>query len=92
MICWCGVKLWNSGKLGVGPTSGDCPDTRALVQRIQAGLQAFFHLRVPIALASAGSLPRFRGMKASRWLVANRPSGGSTASLGWRSWLLVLGD
>jgi phenylacetate-CoA ligase len=50
-----------------------CPDTKSLVQRIQASLQATFHLRVPIALAPAGSLPRFE-MKASRWLVSNRAS------------------
>ncbi len=52
--------------------SAGCPDPEALVRRIQTGLHAAFNLRVPIILAPAGTLPRFE-MKASRWLVADRP-------------------
>jgi phenylacetate-CoA ligase len=50
----------------------DCADAEAVVRRVQAGLHAVFNLRVPIALAPAGTLPRFE-MKASRWQVVNRP-------------------
>lgn len=49
----------------------DCADAETVVRRVQAGLHAAFNLRVPIALAPAGTLPRFE-MKASRWQVVNR--------------------
>jgi phenylacetate-CoA ligase len=52
--------------------SAGCADPKAVLQRVQASLHAAFNLRVPIKLAPAGTLPRFE-MKASRWLVANRP-------------------
>jgi phenylacetate-CoA ligase len=38
----------------------------ALVGRVQHALHGAFNLRVPVALAAAGSLPRFE-MKARRW-------------------------
>ena len=39
---------------------------RALAGRVQEALQSVFNLRMPVALAPAGSLPRFE-MKARRW-------------------------
>jgi phenylacetate-CoA ligase len=51
--------------LKIEPRS-DCGDPAALLQRVQGALQAAFQLRVPVALAPAGSLPRFE-MKAKRW-------------------------
>jgi phenylacetate-CoA ligase len=53
--------------------SADCADADAVVRRVQASLHAAFNLRVPIALASAGTLPRFE-MKASRWQVVKNCS------------------
>jgi len=51
--------------LRIEPDSG-CADPAALARRVQGALQAAFHLRVPVALAPSGSLPRFE-MKARRW-------------------------
>ncbi len=51
--------------LRIEPRAG-CGDPAALLQRVQGALQAAFQLRVPVALAPAGSLPRFE-MKARRW-------------------------
>jgi phenylacetate-CoA ligase len=51
--------------LRIEPHSG-CADPAALARRVQDVLQAAFHLRVPVALAPARSLPRFE-MKAKRW-------------------------
>jgi phenylacetate-CoA ligase len=48
----------------------ECADPAALAGRVQAALQAAFHLRVPVSLASAGSLPRFE-MKAKRWICGD---------------------
>jgi phenylacetate-CoA ligase len=53
--------------LRIEPHSG-CNDPAALARRVQSALQAAFNLRVPVALASAGSLPRFE-MKAKRWKI-----------------------
>jgi len=39
---------------------------QALPGRVQNALHSVFNLRVPVALAPAGSLPRFE-MKAKRW-------------------------
>jgi phenylacetate-CoA ligase len=46
----------------------DCPaaQAEALAERVQHALHGVFNLRVPVALAPAGSLPRFE-MKAKRW-------------------------
>ncbi|HXR06094.1 MAG TPA: AMP-binding protein [Candidatus Acidoferrum sp.] len=52
--------------------TADCPDAKTIVHRIQTSLHTAFNLRVPISLAPAGGLPRFE-MKASRWIVSNRP-------------------
>ena len=51
--------------LRIEPRS-ECADPAALLQRVQDALQAAFHLRVPVALAPADSLPRFE-MKVKRW-------------------------
>jgi phenylacetate-CoA ligase len=50
-----------------------CAGAEDLVKRVQTRLHTAFNLRVPTAVAPPGSLPRFE-MKASRWLVAKRPS------------------
>jgi phenylacetate-CoA ligase len=44
----------------------DCRDAQALPGRVQHALHSVFNLRVPVALAPPGSLPRFE-MKARRW-------------------------
>ncbi len=44
----------------------DCAAAETLAGRVQHALHSVFNLRVPVALASAGSLPRFE-MKAKRW-------------------------
>jgi phenylacetate-CoA ligase len=64
------VRVDHSASLGelilrIEPHSG-CADPAALARRVQGALQAAFHLRLPVALAHAGSLPRFE-MKAKRW-------------------------
>jgi phenylacetate-CoA ligase len=41
-------------------------EAEALAGRVQHALHNVFNLRVPVALAPAGSLPRFE-MKARRW-------------------------
>jgi phenylacetate-CoA ligase len=46
------------------PTVADPND---LAERLQAGFQTAFNLRVPVRVVAAGSLPRFE-MKAKRWL------------------------
>ena len=46
----------------------ECADRTALVKRLQNALHTAFHLRVPVVVADAGSLPRFE-MKAKRWKV-----------------------
>jgi phenylacetate-CoA ligase len=51
--------------LRIEPRS-ECGDPGALLQSVQSAVQAVFNLRVPVELASAGSLPRFE-MKAKRW-------------------------
>jgi phenylacetate-CoA ligase len=49
----------------IEPHSG-CADPAALAGRVQGALQTAIHLRVPVTLVPAGSLPRFE-MKAKRW-------------------------
>jgi len=44
-----------------------CANTGSLVAKIQAAMETALSLRVPVALAEPGSLPRFE-MKARRWL------------------------
>lgn len=44
-------------------------DTDALRQAVEVALRAAFHLRIPVALAPCGSLPRFE-LKARRWVRA----------------------
>jgi phenylacetate-CoA ligase len=45
---------------------GAAEEGKALAARVQHALHGAFNLRVPVALAPAGSLPRFE-MKARRW-------------------------
>jgi phenylacetate-CoA ligase len=45
----------------------DCPDAKAVAQNLASALETALSLRVPVTLATPGSLPRFE-MKASRWL------------------------
>jgi phenylacetate-CoA ligase len=49
----------------------ECPAAAAetLAGRVQSALHGAFNLRVPVALAPAGSLPRFE-MKSKRWKFA----------------------
>lgn len=51
--------------LRIEPADG-CGDRDALADRVQGALHAAFNLRVPVAIAAAGSLPRYE-MKARRW-------------------------
>jgi phenylacetate-CoA ligase len=51
--------------LRIEPMTG-CAEAEALAGRVQHALHGAFNLRVPVALAPAGSLPRFE-MKAKRW-------------------------
>jgi phenylacetate-CoA ligase len=44
----------------------DCAAAESLAGRVQNALHSAFNLRVPVALAPPGSLPRFE-MKAKRW-------------------------
>jgi phenylacetate-CoA ligase len=44
----------------------DCPDPRALAERLERALRATFSLRIPVELAKTSSLPRFE-LKARRW-------------------------
>jgi len=46
----------------------DCPDSAALVRKLETNFQSAFALRVPIQLVPPGTLPRFE-MKAKRWVV-----------------------
>jgi phenylacetate-CoA ligase len=39
------------------------------VRELEQRLQTAFNLRIPVALAPAGTLPRFE-MKAKRWVAA----------------------
>ena len=57
--------------LRIEPQSG-CGDPDALAGRVQGALQAALNLRVPVMVASAGSLPRFE-MKAKRWKSGFEP-------------------
>jgi phenylacetate-CoA ligase len=45
----------------------DCPDARAVAHKLASALETALSLRVPVTLATPGSLPRFE-MKARRWL------------------------
>jgi len=47
-------------------TDGAAAEGKALAARVEHALHGAFNLRVPVALAPAGSLPRFE-MKARRW-------------------------
>jgi phenylacetate-CoA ligase len=47
--------------------SPQCADAEALAGQVQARLHAAFNLRIPIEIASAGTLPRFE-MKTRRWI------------------------
>ena len=51
--------------LRIEPMTG-CAEAEALAGRVQHALHGAFNLRVPVALAPTGSLPRFE-MKAKRW-------------------------
>jgi phenylacetate-CoA ligase len=46
----------------------ECADTSQLVRKLEATFQTALALRVPVAVVSPGSLPRFE-MKAKRWIV-----------------------
>jgi phenylacetate-CoA ligase len=45
----------------------DTPSPEPLCHRLEQSLQTALHLRVPVTLAPAGSLPRFE-MKSQRWI------------------------
>ena len=51
----------------------ECADPPALARAVETTLRASFHLRLPVSLATAGSLPRFE-MKAKRWIDSRTPS------------------
>lgn len=44
----------------------DCPDAKALPDKLASAFETALSLRVPVKLAAPGSLPRFE-MKAKRW-------------------------
>ena len=44
-----------------------CPDSSALVKRLEKSFEEAFALRVPVKTVPAGTLPRFE-MKAKRWV------------------------
>jgi len=44
----------------------DCPDTAALIGRLERDFESALALRVPIKPVPAGTLPRWE-MKAARW-------------------------
>jgi phenylacetate-CoA ligase len=48
-------------------TVPDCADAKAVAQEIEAAMRTAFNLRVPVAIAPPGSLPRFE-LKAKRWV------------------------
>jgi len=50
----------------IEPTPG-CPDSPALVKRLEKSFEDAFALRVPVKTVPAGTLPRFE-MKAKRWV------------------------
>jgi len=50
----------------IEPTTS-CPDSNALVHRLEKSFQDAFALRVPVTAVGPGSLPRFE-MKAKRWV------------------------
>lgn len=52
-------------ELAIEPAA-TCKDPRALAGRVEAALELAFALRIPVALAAPGALPRFE-MKARRW-------------------------
>jgi phenylacetate-CoA ligase len=52
--------------LTIEPTP-DCPDSKALAHTLASAFETALTLRVPVTLATPGSLPRFE-MKAKRWL------------------------
>jgi phenylacetate-CoA ligase len=51
--------------------AADCADAAALAQEIETALRTAFNLRVPVALAPSGTLPRFE-LKARRWVQRDR--------------------
>jgi phenylacetate-CoA ligase len=53
-------------RLEVEPTDTDA--SANLANEIQIAIQDTFHLRVPVTIVAAGTLPRF-AMKAKRWTV-----------------------
>ncbi len=50
----------------------DEKDLGDLVQRIEVALANAFALRIPVRMASPGSLPRFE-FKSKRWIKHERP-------------------
>ena len=48
-------------------TAADTPGPESLCRRLEQSFQTALHLRVPVMLAPAGSLPRFK-MKSQRWV------------------------
>lgn len=64
------VEISTSGTLTevlvqLEPT-GDCQDPEGLARRLEDGFRNAFQMRIPVALAPPGSLPRF-DLKARRW-------------------------
>ena len=58
-------------RLQVEPSCAEC-DGRQLARSIEARLRSQLHLRVPVAIAASGTLPRFE-MKAQRWVRVPTP-------------------
>jgi len=52
----------------IEPAPG-CPDAATLARKIEDALENSFALRVPVSVATAGTLPRF-DLKAKRWVRA----------------------
>jgi phenylacetate-CoA ligase len=61
-----GVAALAELRVIVEPIAGS-GDGQALRVRLERALRETFHLRLPVALAAPGSLPRFE-LKARRWL------------------------
>jgi phenylacetate-CoA ligase len=59
-------------RIELEPAPG-CTDPPALAQAVEAALRTAFNLRIPISLASPGTLPRFE-LKARRWIRRDKES------------------
>lgn len=50
-------------------SAAHCSDAAELCRNVETALRAAFNLRIPVTLATSGSLPRFE-LKAKRWIKA----------------------